>query len=117
MIMITPENHMIEDIAPLLAWGLAFMAGFMGILWVIHLKIRNAAIVDFGWAAGLGLLGVFYALIGDGYGPRRRLIGAMAFIWGGRLALHILRDRILGGKREDQRYAEIRKKWGGWITF
>jgi steroid 5-alpha reductase family enzyme len=66
-------------------------------------------VANFGWASGLAFLGAFYALKGDGYGPRRLLIGTMVFVWGARLAWHIFSDRLLGGKEEAPRYTAIRE--------
>ena len=46
----------------------AAMAGLiMLILWLVHLRTGNAAIVDVGWAGGLALLGMLYACQGGGY--------------------------------------------------
>jgi len=109
------EGVPMGDLWVLLAWGLLFMVVWMFALYLLHFKLKNAGIVDFGWAAGLAFLGVFYALKGDGYTPRRYLIGAMVLIWGGRLAWHILSDRILGGKEEDPRYTAIRESWKNYI--
>jgi steroid 5-alpha reductase family enzyme len=79
-------------------------------LWLIHLRTGNAAIVDAGWAGGLAILGILYAALGEGYGPRRALIGAMTAIWGFRLALFLLLTRIIGHP-EEGRYQELRRTW------
>ena len=90
--------------------GALVVAGLMLVLWLIHFPLRNAAIVDAGWAGGLGILGVIYALMGGGFATRRYAIGAMAAVWGFRLALHLLTDRILGHP-EEGRYQELRREW------
>src|SRR5258708_40051553 len=95
----------------LLIWGFVIFSVGMFALWLWHFKAGNAGVVDFGWAGGLGFLGAFYAFKADGYGPRRLLMGSMVFLWGARLAWHILSDRILGGKPEDPRYQAIRERW------
>src|SRR5262245_9584106 len=82
------------DLWVLLAWGLLIMAIWMFTLWVLHFKLENAGIVDFGWAAGLGFLGAFYAIKADGYVPRRWLIGAMVLAWSARSAWHHLTANI-----------------------
>jgi hypothetical protein len=51
-----------------LAIGTASVCGLMLLLWLLHLPLRNAAIVDAGWAGGLALLSVIYAVVGDGHG-------------------------------------------------
>jgi steroid 5-alpha reductase family enzyme len=90
--------------------GAAVVAGLMFVLWLIHFPMRNAAIVDAGWAGGLAILGVLYAFLGEGLDTRRYLIGAMAAIWGVRLAIHLLTDRIIGHP-EEGRYQELRREW------
>lgn len=84
-------------------------------LWMIHLRTGNAAIVDVGWAGGLALLGVLYALLGQGYWLRSALIGTMAAIWGLRLAIY-LSTRIIGHP-EEGRYQELRRQWKTNIRF
>lgn len=94
-----------------LAWqGAAIVAGMMLILWIIHLLIRNAAIVDVGWAMGLGILAIFYAWAGPGYAPRKWAIAVMAGFWSLRLATHLLFSRIIG-QPEEGRYVQLRKEW------
>jgi steroid 5-alpha reductase family enzyme len=105
------EGVPMGDLWVLLAWGLLFMMVWMFLLWLWHFKLQNAGVVDFGWASGLMILGIFYAVKADGYTPRRWLIGMMVGLWGGRLAWHLLKDRILGDKPEDARYATLRARW------
>ncbi len=95
-----------------LAIGAASVCGLMLLLWLIHLPIRNAAIVDAGWAGGLALLGVIYAATGGGYPTRALLIASMAVVWGLRLALYLLFTRVIGHP-EEGRYVELRRDWGG----
>lgn len=90
--------------------GAAIVAGMMLLLWIIHLLIRNAAIVDVGWAAGLGILALFYAIAGPGYPARKWAIASMAGFWGLRLAAHLLFTRIIGHP-EEGRYVQLRKEW------
>jgi steroid 5-alpha reductase family enzyme len=98
----------------LLVWagqGTAVVAALMFILWLLHFPLRNAAIVDVGWAMGLSVLAMFYALHVTGYWRRTVFLAAMVVIWGMRLAFHLLFTR-LNGQPEDGRYAELRRKWG-----
>ena len=90
--------------------GAASVAALMLLLWLIHLRTGNAAIVDAGWAGGLALLGVLYAALGGGYWLRSALIGAMSAIWGLRLAIYLLATRIIGHP-EEGRYLELRRDW------
>jgi steroid 5-alpha reductase family enzyme len=98
----------------LLIYGTLAAVLWMFILWLVHFKLQNAGVVDFGWASSLMFLGVFYALKADGYGPRRWLVGTMALVWGGHLAWQFLSDRVLGENPEDPRYVVLRERWQGW---
>ena len=49
--------------------GLATVALLMLVLWAVHFPMKNAAIVDAGWAAGLGIIGLIYAYSGAGWQP------------------------------------------------
>jgi steroid 5-alpha reductase family enzyme len=94
----------------MIAIGSASVATLMLLLWLIHLRTGNAAIVDAGWAGGLALLGVLYAVLGGGYWLRAALMGTMAAIWGLRLAIYLLMTRIIGHP-EEGRYQELRRQW------
>jgi steroid 5-alpha reductase family enzyme len=94
----------------LLAGGAAIVAVMMALLWVVHLRIRNAAVVDVGWALGLGLLAGFYAWMGPGFAARRAMIAVMAGVWSLRLAGYLLFARVIG-QEEEGRYVELRRKW------
>ena len=92
------------------AHGAAVVIALMAVLWITHLGIRNAAIVDFGWALGLAILAVLYTVEGPGYALRRWLIATMVALWGVRLAFYILRERVIGHS-EEGRYQQIRRAW------
>jgi steroid 5-alpha reductase family enzyme len=101
---------MMHQAISLLLPGAAMVCGMMLVLWVLHLLIRNAAVVDVGWAAGLGLLAAFYACAGPGYGARKYAIAAMAGLWSLRLASYLLFARVLGHP-EEGRYVQLRQEW------
>ena len=96
--------------------GAIAVCGVMLLLWLIHFPLRNAAIVDAGWAGGLALLGVLFAAMGAGWGPRRVAIAVMASVWGLRLALYLLLTRVIGHP-EEGRYVELRRQWRTNIPF
>ena len=96
--------------------GTAAAAGLMLVLWLIHFAIRNASIVDPGWAACLALIAVIYALQGAGYPQRVWLLTTMVVIWGLRLSLYLLFTRVIGHP-EEGRYVELRRKWKTGIGF
>jgi steroid 5-alpha reductase family enzyme len=91
--------------------GLLFVSALMAGLWLVQRKTGNAGIVDVGWTAGVGILGVFFAATSDGYLPRRILVAALIGTWSARLALYLLFDRVLGHP-EEGRYRTLREKWG-----
>jgi steroid 5-alpha reductase family enzyme len=103
---------MMELAAHALIIGTVSVCGLMLLLWLIHLPLKNAAIVDAGWAGGLALLGAIYAAVGGGHAPRSWLVAAMALLWGLRLALYLLFTRVIGHP-EEGRYVQLRREWGG----
>ena len=100
---------MLSAILHLVLPGAALVILMMFVLWLIHLRIGNASIVDPGWAFGLPLVAVTYAVMGSGYVWRRWLLAGMAVVWGVRLGSHLLR-RIVG-QPEEGRYQELRRQW------
>lgn len=88
----------------------AFIA--FALLWLVQVVRKDAGVVDIGWTAGIGAMAIYAAMAGDGWLPRRILLGAMGGIWSLRLVLYILKDRILSA-HEDSRYQRLRAHWGG----
>jgi len=91
--------------------GWAAMALVMLVFYFVQRRTKNAGVVDFVWAAGVGGLAVLYAAVASGAPGRRILLASLAGIWSFRLASHLLIDRVLG-KPEDGRYEMLRQNWG-----
>ncbi len=91
-----------------LLWAFLPLAGGMLLLWTRMLRTGDATSVDVAWATGIGLLGLLAALLGSGALLPRALAGGLALLWSGRLALHLLRDRVWSGRGEDGRYRALR---------
>jgi steroid 5-alpha reductase family enzyme len=98
-----------------MAQGTAVMAVLMFVLWLAHFPLRNAAIVEAGWAFGLALLALIYATHAVGYWRRTVFLLPMALTWGLRLGVFILLTR--GNEPEEGRYADLRQKWGASAGF
>lgn len=86
------------------------VAVVMAALWLHQVKTLNANLVDVGWAAGVGSLGIVYAVLGDGDLVRRGLLAVMTGTWGLRLAWHIC-ARARRHPQEDGRYRYLRSHW------
>jgi steroid 5-alpha reductase family enzyme len=86
------------------------IAGFMIVMWVISLIVKDASIVDVGWGIGFVVVAFSVCIRVDGNEARQRLLVAMTTVWGLRLAVHLfIRNH---GKGEDYRYQAMRKRWG-----
>ncbi len=109
------ENTMFEMIMNMSLIGLSAMVGMMFLVWLIHLPLKNAGIVDVAWAFGLALLAAIYALLGDGDILRKWIFASLVIVWGLRLTVHLF-VRVTGHE-EDGRYAQMRKEWGGNIPL
>ncbi len=95
-----------------LGLALTFCVAVMAALWGYATARRDAGIVDVAWAGLLGVLAIAYAWMSDGVCERRVLVGVMGGLWGLRLSLYLLRDRVLMATHEDGRYQELRAAWG-----
>lgn len=91
-------------------WGLLGVMALMFLLWLIHFPLKNAALVDIGWAYSLGGLAVFFACEAGGWFYRKWALAVMVALWAGRLGTH-LAVRILSEKEEEGRYQTLRRQW------
>ncbi len=85
-------------------------------VWLLQLRTKDAGVVDVTWAASLGAAAILCAMTGEGDTARRILIGTIGGLWGIRLALHLLFDRVLSGP-EDGRYQMMRETFGRRVNF
>jgi steroid 5-alpha reductase family enzyme len=89
----------------------AVMASGMLVLWLLDRWTRNASIADVGWCIGLVSAVAWYAWSTTGDLERKILLLVMAALYGLRLGLYILLNRVIG-KDEDARYQHLRREWG-----
>jgi steroid 5-alpha reductase family enzyme len=94
----------------LLAVGAVLASASMALLWVLQVRIRDASHVDVAWAILIACAATLYALLANGNVQHRVLAAGLAAVWGVRLGLYLLFDRVLG-KPEDGRYRALREKW------
>ena len=89
-------------------YATALTAGLLvvGAVWVLHLRLKNAGVIDVAWGVNLALMALLYASLADGWAARRWLVAAMVGLTGLRLSWHIARRTF--GHPEDGRYAGIR---------
>lgn len=95
----------------MVATGLAAALLLMLALWALHLRWRNAAVVDVGWTVAIGLQALVAGVMGTGDPVRRAIVATVGVLWSARLALHLARR--VAAEPEDPRYAELRARWGG----
>ena len=91
--------------------GFGVILASVTLLWLLSLKLRNAAIADIFWGSGFVLLAWFYCVqLPTGVPLRKGLMLMLVSLWGLRLSLSLLlRNR---GKPEDFRYARWRQQHG-----
>jgi steroid 5-alpha reductase family enzyme len=100
------------SLAQILSFAALGLAGSFFLAWVVQRRLRDAAVVDVAWTLSFAPLSVFYALALGSEDPGSWLVVALVCAWSLRLGLHLLRSRILSGRPEDGRYAELRKAKG-----
>lgn len=89
-------------------WAWAGSALLMTALWLHQVRTRNATLVDVGWTLSVMGSAWWYQMVGAGSTTQRLLAAGIAAAWGLRLSVHLVRDRVLGGKPEDTRYQALR---------
>lgn len=95
----------------LLLAALVLVVALMSGLWLWQRRSGRADWVDVFWAGSIGLLALFYALLGDGAIEKRLLVVLVAGTWAFRLTRH-LAVRLAGHDEEDGRYQALREHWG-----
>lgn len=107
------------DFLHIYAIGALVILGFMTLLWIASLILRNSSIVDIFWGPGFVLTNwVFFALTPDGFAARKWLISVLVTLWGLRLGTYILWRNW--GEPEDFRYQKWRRQHGAnwwWVSF
>ena len=76
-------------------------------VWIIHLRINDASIIDLIWGAGFGLVSLTLFLHGH-QTPFTVLLAAMPLIWSVRYTTFIFHRNL--GHGEDDRYSRLRAK-------
>jgi len=106
------------DLAHAFFWGAVSVGSLFLLVWMIHIPLKNAAVVDVGWGIGFIVLCVVYILLGKGFNLRNTICLGMVLLWGIRIVLHLIK-RISVEKAEDKRYKKIRDGFGkmAWLKF
>lgn len=93
-----------------MGYALILMVLIFSFVYIIHLPLKNAGIVDVAWGAAIALLGILFYVIGEK--TTSSLIATiMVSLWGFRLTYHLLMRNIIDHKEEDGRYQILRKEW------
>ena len=102
---------MTHDTSTQLIVGTVVGSVMMTLLWLLQRRTKNAAVIDVGWTLGIGLMAIYLAASTPGPPLQRWLVGTLAGVWSGRLAIHLIVNRVVG-KPEDGRYQRLRRNWG-----
>lgn len=85
----------------------------VAVLWLVHLRLRNASLADVGFCLGLVWVIVLCGVFGEGHFWRRVLVVGMGSAYAFRLGWHVLKNRVWR-KAEDPRYQWLRLYLGRW---
>lgn len=103
-----------EILLPFSLWEwILSLSGFFVLLWVLHLRPRNASLADVGFCLAFGVIVLVCGVTSEGELSRRILISAMGILYAARLGYHLFSHRVWG-KAEDPRYQKIRMLLGSW---
>jgi steroid 5-alpha reductase family enzyme len=103
-----------EVFAPLNLWEwMPWLSGLFALLWVLHLRVRNASLADVGFCLAFGIIVLACGVFTTGDLSRRVLISGMGIMYAARLGQHLFFNRVWR-KTEDPRYQKIRTILGRW---
>ena len=103
-----------EILLPFSLWEwILSLSGFFALLWVLHLRTRNASLADVGFCLAFAVIVFVCGVTSEGELFRRTLISSMGILYATRLGYHLFSHRVWG-KSEDLRYQHIRALLGGW---
>jgi len=88
------------------------MVAFFCAIWEWARRIDNYALVDVGWAFGIGLTGLFWLWQSNGK-PRHWVAAVMLAFWSFRLGGYLAKRVWKQHPREDSRYENLREIWKG----
>lgn len=96
---------------PFLVIGLMLTLIAFTVIWLIHVPLRDAGIVDYYWGPGFAVIGWAGLVSGAEASPTKLVLLAAITIWSARLAGQlIMRHLLMTG--EDARYARMRTEGG-----
>ena len=103
---------------PIFKESLLYVIGWMSILWILSLMLKDSSIIDIFWGFSFVLMSAFYFRESGNYESLDYIFLFMCFFWGSRLTFYLGIRNI--GKPEDFRYQQFRKEGGTnywWISF
>ena len=97
-----------------LAHAAPLVALYLGLGWLLSVRLRDASIVDVMWGPGFAIVATLGAGLGSGDPVRRTVVAVLVGVWGFRLAAHIFARNYpsQGGHGEDYRYRAMRERQG-----
>lgn len=99
MVEVLAINALVTGLALLFLWGLS-------------VRLSDVSIVDIFWGPGFALIAVTSLILTGEIGPVSLLLVALTCLWSARLGAHLAARWLAHGKKEDRRYAAMRRKTG-----
>ena len=97
-------------IYPLSATFLVSLLAFIGI-WLIHVRLGNAGVVDYYWGPGFAVIAMLHGMI-SGFTLASAIVTLAVLVWAVRLSAYLFARHRKSG-HEDARYAAMRAAGGG----
>lgn len=100
--------------AATLSTTLTISLGLFTLMWLIHVRIRDASIVDYAWAPGFALIAAVSAVLNGAATAHQLVVLGLVCLWSARLTWYLVGRHLRAGV-EDSRYAAMRAEAGpGW---
>lgn len=109
-----PVTDLGWGVSPVLVATATATIALFTLVWALHVKMRDAGVVDFFWGVGFALNAWLAIWLRGEASILTLAVAALVTLWAARLTVHMVwRHRHMGG--EDARYAAMRAAGGpGW---
>jgi steroid 5-alpha reductase family enzyme len=100
-----------SDLFTLLVTGSLVSVALFALTWWLSVRLDNYSFVDVMWSYALSVIIPLYAVMAQGWGPRRVVAAVVAVTWSVRLGTYLLARIRRHFPKEDARYEALRVTW------
>ena len=91
--------------------SLILLVGLFVGTWCLSMRMDNYSFVDVAWSLAFAPVAMVYALLLEGWGPRKAVVAFLVASWSLRLGIYLWKRVAAHHPAEDPRYGVLRNAW------